>query len=165
MAYQPYQAPFMAYNPAVNPAPSAAYPSPNYQQMVYEPPKYAQPQSAGGTGVIWVQGEAGAKSYLVAPGATVMLMDSESQRFYLKSTDNAGMPAMRIFEYNEVFPNVQTAAPTSINPDASISQETLNDMTRQLEELRGSYKELSEKVERLTAEPKRKTVKAVENDA
>lgn len=137
MAYQPYQAPFMAYNPAVNPAPSAAYPSPNYQQMVYEPPKYAQPQSAGGNGVIWVQGEAGAKSYLVAPGATVMLMDSESQRFYLKSTDNAGMPAMRIFEYNEVFPNVQTTAPGSVNPDDKyVTREEYNTLKMQFDSFR-----------------------------
>lgn len=29
-------------------------------------------------------------------------MDSDAQRFYLKSADGAGMPSMRIFEYNEV---------------------------------------------------------------
>ena len=53
-------------------------------------------------GLIWVQGEAGAKSYMVAPNSTVMLMDSESQRFYLKSTDASGMPQpLRIFEYTE----------------------------------------------------------------
>ena len=53
-------------------------------------------------GLIWVQGESGAKSYMVAPNSTVMLMDSESQRFYLKSTDASGMPQpLRIFEYSE----------------------------------------------------------------
>lgn len=53
-------------------------------------------------GLIWVQGEAGAKSWFVAPGATVLLMDSEAQRFYLKSADVNGVPAMRTFEYSEV---------------------------------------------------------------
>lgn len=48
-----------------------------------------QPQQ---NGLIWVQGEAGAKSYLVAPNSTVLLMDSENQRFYLKSSDASGMP-------------------------------------------------------------------------
>ena len=53
-------------------------------------------------GLIWVQGESGAKSYMVPPNSTVMLMDSESQRFYLKSTDASGMPQpLRIFEYTE----------------------------------------------------------------
>ena len=36
-------------------------------------------------GIIWVQGEAGAKSWAVAPGKSVMLMDSESNTFYIKS--------------------------------------------------------------------------------
>lgn len=56
----------------------------------------------GNNGLIWVQGEAGAKSYLVAPGNTVMLMDSEGERFYLKSADASGMPMpLRIFDYKE----------------------------------------------------------------
>ena len=54
------------------------------------------------SGLNWVQGEAGAKSWFVAPGATVLLMDSESMRFYMKSADMNGVPAMRTFEYNEV---------------------------------------------------------------
>lgn len=54
------------------------------------------------TGLNWVQGEAGAKSWYITPGATVLLMDSEAQRFYLKSADMNGVPAMRTFEYAEV---------------------------------------------------------------
>lgn len=54
------------------------------------------------SGVLWVQGEAGAKSWFVNPGATVLLMDSEAMRFYLKSADMNGVPAMRTFEYSEV---------------------------------------------------------------
>lgn len=60
-----------------------------------------QPQS-GSNGLTWVQGETGAKSYLVAPNTTVMLMDSENDVFYLKSTDASGMPMpLRTFEYKE----------------------------------------------------------------
>lgn len=61
-----------------------------------------QPQQNGGAGLIWVQGEAGAKSYLVAPGHTLMLMDSEEQVFYIKQADASGMPMpLRIFDYRE----------------------------------------------------------------
>ena len=77
-----------------------------YQQAVNIP--QSQPQQIN-QGLLWVQGEAGAKSYLVAPNSTVLLMDSEASRFYLKSTDGAGMPSLRIFEYSEVsntHPNV-----------------------------------------------------------
>ena len=54
------------------------------------------------TGLNWVQGEAGAKSWYITPGSTVLLMDSENQRFYLKSADMNGVPAMRTFEYSEI---------------------------------------------------------------
>lgn len=62
--------------------------------MNYNP--YQQPQP---TGPIWVQGEAGAKSYLVAPNNTVTLWDSEAQVIYLKSADPSGMPTMKILDY------------------------------------------------------------------
>ena len=72
------------------------------QNPVMAQPTPPQVQTQPNSGLIWVQGEAGAKSYLVAPGNTVMLMDSEGERFYLKSADASGMPMpLRIFEYKE----------------------------------------------------------------
>ena len=83
---------------------------PNYFNPYNQPQTQAQampanapnlPQNAN-NGVNWVQGLAGAKSWAVAPNNTVLLMDSESERFYLKSTDASGMPLpLRIFEYKE----------------------------------------------------------------
>ena len=76
-----------------------------FNQQFQQPtvPPTAQPMAQqGSNGLIWVQGEAGAKSYIVAPGNTVMLMDSEGERFYLKSADASGMPMpLRVFEYKE----------------------------------------------------------------
>ena len=78
--------------------------------MTYQPmyPQYIpasfQPQMTqqNDNGILWVQGEAGAKSWAVAPGKSVMLMDSESSTFYIKSSDNSGMPMpLRIFDYKE----------------------------------------------------------------
>lgn len=58
-----------------------------------------QPQQSS---VIWVQGEEGAKAYMVAAGNSVMLLDSENTTFYIKSTDQSGMPQpLRIFDYTE----------------------------------------------------------------
>lgn len=71
-------------------------------QPTTTPPANQPMAQQGNNGLIWVQGEAGAKSYIVAPGNTVMLMDSEGERFYLKSADASGMPMpLRIFEYKE----------------------------------------------------------------
>ena len=60
-------------------------------------PTPAQSQSQGG--IIWVQGEAGAKSFMVAPNTTVQLWDSERQTIYLKSADASGMPTTKILDY------------------------------------------------------------------
>ena len=86
-----------------------------FQPPTAPTPTQPMPQN-GNNGLIWVQGEAGAKSFLVAPGNTVMLMDSEGERFYLKSADASGMPMpLRIFDYKERI-NATTSdfkAPTS----------------------------------------------------
>lgn len=74
-----------------------------------------QQQTQASNGLIWVQGEAGARGYMVAPGQSVLLMDSERQTMYLKSADGAGMPTMRIYDYTErvaqAQPTQQSAAP------------------------------------------------------
>lgn len=87
-----------------------------YQQAVNVPQMQTVPQQQVNQGLLWVSGEIGAKSYLVAPNSTVLLMDSDAQRFYLKSADNAGMPNLRIFEYTEVT-NLPQNAPQALNTD------------------------------------------------
>jgi len=88
-----------------------------YQPMYYQPQQWQlqntqQPQQPQNTGVIWVQGEAGAKSYLVAPNTTVQLWDSERQCIYLKSADASGMPSMKILDYT-IRENQPVNAPVS----------------------------------------------------
>lgn len=72
-----------------------------YPQMYYTPQyqPVTQQQTQMNSNLIWVQGEAGAKSYLVAPNTTVQLWDSEAQTIYLKSADASGMPSMKIIDY------------------------------------------------------------------
>lgn len=48
---------------------------------------------------IWVQGEVGAKAYLVAPNNTVALWDSEKPVIYVKTVSANGMPTMQIITY------------------------------------------------------------------
>ena len=101
MAY-PYYAPF--YKPTYYDQMQAPQNMNQFNQQ-YQQPMVAQPTvpaPQANNGLVWVQGEAGAKSYPIAPGCTVMLMDSEGERFYLKSADSSGMPLpLRVFEYTE----------------------------------------------------------------
>lgn len=90
----------------------------SYQQSI-NPPQMQAPTPQVNQGLLWVSGEVGAKSYLVAPNSTVLLMDSDAQRFYLKSADNSGMPSLRVFEYTEVT-NVPQNAPQGSNLDENV---------------------------------------------
>ena len=84
----------MGYQPAMY-TPSGAVPD-NLSQ-------YKNQYQTNSNGLIWVQGESGAKSFIVAPGQTALLMDSEAIRFFLKSSDASGIPLpLRVFEYSEV---------------------------------------------------------------
>jgi len=74
---------------------------PYYQQYqnYVQPSPAPMPAQQNNSSIIWVQGEAGAKSYLVAPNTTVQLWDSEDQVIYLKSADASGMPSMKVLDY------------------------------------------------------------------
>ena len=115
-----------------------------YQQAVNVPQIQTVPQPQVNQGLLWVSGEIGAKSYLVAPNSTVLLMDSDSSRFYLKSADNAGMPSLRIFEYKEV-----TNTPTTSVNAPNLDENVLNDKFVTREEYEGLKRQYESIMERL----------------
>lgn len=75
------------------------------------------PQQPQNNGIIWVQGEAGAKSFMVAPNTTVQLWDSEDQVIYLKSADASGMPTMKVLDYTIRQAGNSQAAPALMQSD------------------------------------------------
>jgi hypothetical protein len=93
----------------------------------------AQPQ---GNSITWVQGEAGARSINVPAGQTALLMDSETNIFYIKTTDVSGIPLpLRVFKYEELnssTPKVESAHSTYI---------TKEELETRLEELLSQLKE------------------------
>lgn len=92
-------------------------------QPMYQPAQ----QNAGN--LLWVQGEAGAKSYLIAPGNTLLLMDSEAERFYIKSVEPNGIPQTRTFEYREITNAPAAAQPVqSTQPIDHVTHEELNNL-------------------------------------
>lgn len=88
--------------------------------------------SQGQLGAInWVQGEAGARSVPVAAGQKVLLMDSENNVFYVKSSDATGMPLpLRTFEYKEIGAENTT---TTLEKNEYVTHEELK---RVIEELK-----------------------------
>ena len=63
--------------------------------------------------VTWVQGIEGAKAYQIPQNSNVILMDSEQNRMYIKTSDNIGMCSLRMFDFTEV-----TDVSNSQNPSA-----------------------------------------------
>ena len=59
-------------------------------QPTYTKPVIPQNQNAQLNTFQWVQGQAGAEAYPVAPGASVILMDSNAPVIYYKSADQSG---------------------------------------------------------------------------
>lgn len=94
MMRQPFQ-PMQPINP------------PQMQVSAVQPPDN---RAFSESSMIWVQGEAGAKAYMVAPGNSVVLWDSEADVLYIKSADMAGMPCMRVFDYTERSQAMKAAA-------------------------------------------------------
>ena len=105
-------------------------------QMQQPQPMMSQPQS---NGIVWVQGESAAKSFPVAPNTTVMLLDSESSVFYLKTSDASGMPLpLRVFDYKERTQNpsnLPVNAPKTdceVNFDNFVTYDKLNEILASL---------------------------------
>ena len=71
----------------------------NYFPIGYQPTYPQAQQNNQNNAINWVQGEAAAKAYLVAPNQSVVLWDSEEQVIYLKSADASGMPSMKTLDY------------------------------------------------------------------
>lgn len=106
--------------------------NPNYNQQINQPQMNQQ-----NNGIIWVQGEAGAKSFLVAPNSTVQLWDSESQTIYLKSADASGMPSIRILDYT--FRDGVQHANSAFNHDFATKEDILS-LRNEIDDLRAKIK-------------------------
>ena len=136
-----YQNPYMNYQPNY---PQQALP------IMQSQASYHAPSS---NGINWVSGESGAKSWIVGRGESVLLMDSESQCFYIKSADASGMPLpLRVFDYAERTQNAPQGSQSVLN------QSSDNFITRtEFDDLKAKYEEL-EKQLKASKTPARKEV-------
>lgn len=121
-----------------------------YYPATYQPvgvPSQNTSQQSQNSGIIWVQGEAGAKSYLVAPNTTVQLWDSENQVIYLKSADASGMPSIKTLDYTIRDAQANSKA-TEGNSHNFISKDRFNALESQLEALKQDVDKLTKKINR-----------------
>lgn len=106
----------------------------NNPYQPHTPPvqNYQVPQQPD-TSIIWVQGESGAKAYPVQNGKSVVLFDSESEHFFIKTADASGMPQpLRVFSYSETNEN-DMKAPT-IDTSQFITRDEFEEALERLKE-------------------------------
>ena len=114
---------------------------PAYQQPMYQN-QYMPSQNQHG-GLIWVQGIEAAKSYPVSAGQSVLLMDSESNAFFIKTADASGMPLpLRIFDYAErsAQNTPKTTQETRTEPQIDLSAYvTRDELESRIAQIRSDY--------------------------
>lgn len=135
------------------------------QPMAIQMPLQNQPTNAND--IIWVQGEAGAKAYLVAPNNTVTLWDSESQTIYLKTADMNGVPSMRVLDFTERTTN----APKTLEKhecqcgNKFILKEELNAVQGEIQDILCRLSGLEDNYKNLSTKPTPKTTKTTKTEA
>ena len=112
--------------------------------------------------IIWVQGEAGAKGYLVAPNNTVVLWDTENPVIYVKTADASGIPSMRVLDFEERNANGQNNSEKSpamhkcTCGDKFATKEQLNAVEGKINDILAMYEELKDKQTTKTTKPTKK---------
>lgn len=82
------------------------YPYNNYVNQNSNPYSFQQPNQSQfnnqpQNNIIWVKGKENARSMQLKPNSTVILLDSQSGKFYIKTTDDIGLGKLRVFNYTE----------------------------------------------------------------
>ena len=136
----------MAYNnyyPASYYQPTYTQPQMIPQQAIQPTVPQQQPQQ-NNSSIIWVQGEAAARSFNVMPNQSVMLLDSESSTFYIKSADASGMPLpLRIFDYTERNTNQNVEQPQIQKHTEDPEYITRDEFERRIAEITSSRRQMN----------------------
>lgn len=122
------------------------YPATYQNPYMIQQPQFNQPvqQPQQQSPIIWVSGEAGAKSFLISPNTSVVLFDSEGSSIYIKSADASGMPSLKILDYT-IRDTAQNASP--VVPKESVTYATKDDLNAVYAKIKGIEDRLTKEVE------------------
>lgn len=88
------------------------YPQNNY---------YMRPQLPSNN-ILWVQGIEGAKAQQILPGNTLLLLDSEQDRFYIKACDQYGICLpLKTYKFEEIVEVTQPEIAVQAAPAQDLS--------------------------------------------
>lgn len=154
---------------------NGGYPA-TYQPQMYQQPNYSMqsqptqmqtmPQTSNYSDMIFVQGKEAAKVYPVARGNSVVLFDSEGDKFYIKAVDNTGMPMrLRTFSYVEVMEDephgMSSLAPQEIDTSQFATKAEMNSLINTVDAL--ATKVQSIEIPKIEEKPKTTTTRKVKD--
>lgn len=113
-----------------------------YAQMM----GYGQPMQIHQTSVIRVLGEAEAQSYMVLPGASVVMLDSQQPKMYIKSMDMNGVPSMQKFRLIEDIEEPTHTLPQNFG-DQFVTRREYDELKREHEKLLDVIGRIAERME------------------
>ena len=123
------------------------------QGSYLQPQQQTQPQQSYQNNIIWVKGKENARSMQLPPNSTIILLDSEVGKFYIKTTDDIGLGKLRVFNYIEQPDNQQKSSQMETTiPEIDLSNYvTKQEMEQMLKEIRDNEQSISR------AKPKRQS--------
>ena len=103
-------------------------------QLSQNYPNYAGQQS--NNQIIFVQGETGAKAYQIPINSTVLLMSSEANEFFIKSTDQAGFPTIKKYRFTEVTQTKTTEQEQQVKTQNFVTREEFEALKIEIKQLK-----------------------------
>lgn len=115
-------------------------PSQYMQMMNQQPSQMGQfnaqmPTSQPSNGLIRVTGMDGAKAYQMPPNSVAALFDDSYDIFYVKSTDGAGFPTIRVFDFYD-HKEEAPAQQTSVNIENFATKQELENLQNEVKQVK-----------------------------
>ena len=105
----------------------------NLQNQLQQMNPYQQNQ--GSNQIQYVNGIESANAYQMSPNSSVLLMDNNLPRFYVKTTDAAGMASVKTFEFHEYVEQ----KPEEINPELYVTRKEFEELKKMIQEKEAAH--------------------------
>lgn len=92
------------------------------------------PTVNSGNQPIMVSGLESAKAYATAPNSNVVLFDNNEDVFYLKSTDASNFPSIRMFRFEEINKQINSAP----EEDQPITRAEFNQLMEEIQSIKSN---------------------------
>ena len=132
-----FNQPYSSYNYPYNAYRQNSYNFPQQTSYVSQP---QQQQNQAQNNIFWVRGKENARSTQLSPNSTMLLMDNEQNKFYIKTTDDIGLGRLRVFNYTEQLEEQKPVEQTNLY----VTKDQLENF---MKEIRNSNEQLIRRIE------------------